>query len=146
MTRKLGKSGKSGLSSRRKGRRGEQEVATILRAGMPEIADAICRGWQSRLGHDAPDVCGLPGFWLEVKTGRQPNMRAAFKQAQRDAKGRAFPVAIVQDDYARERMCVVGLSDFLRILRSAYGYTAPLTFGVQAELFEAPESEQGAAE
>lgn len=120
-------------------------MATFLREAMPEIADAIRRGWQSRMGHDDPDVCGLPGFWVECKTGRQPNMRAAYKQAKADAKGRAFPVAVIQDDYARERMCVLGLGDFLRILRSAYGYAEPLRYGVQAELFETPESE-GAAE
>ncbi len=137
---------KGGLSSRRKGRRGEQLVAQFVREAMPEIASAIRRGWQSRLGHDDPDVCGLPGFWLECKTGRQPNMRAAYKQARSDAKGRAFPVAVIQDDYARERMCVLGLTDFLRILRSAYGYAEPLKYGVQAELFETPESEEGAAE
>src|ERR1044072_3809573 len=132
--------------ARRKGKRGEQQVATALREGMPEIADAIRRGWQSRLGGDQPDVAGLPGFWIEVKTGKVPNMRAAYKQAVADARGRAFPLAVVQDDYARDRMCVLGLSDFLRILRAAYGYTEPLRFGVQAELFETPESEKPAAE
>lgn len=136
---------KTGLSSRRKGRRGEQEVARICREAMPEIADTIRRGWQSRIGQDECDVLGMPGFWLEVKTGKQPNMRAAYKQASKDAKGRAFPLAIIQDDYARERMCVVGLGDFLRILRSAYGYAPPLKYGVQAELFEEPASEEGAA-
>lgn len=134
-------------ASRRKGRRGEQNVATLLREGMPEIADSIRRGWQSRLGCDQPDVCGLPGFWIEVKTGKLPNIRAAYKQATADAKGRAFPLAIIQDDYARDRMCVLGLSDFLRILRAAYGYTEPLKFGVQAELFNpSNQSENTAAE
>ncbi len=114
---------------------------------MPEIADAIRRGWQSRLGCDQPDVCGLPGFWIEVKTGKQPGMRDAYRQAVTAAKGRAFPLAIIQDDYARERMCVLGLTDFLRILRAAYGYTEPLKYGVQAELFEpAPAREESAGE
>lgn len=131
--------------ARRKGKRGEQQVATALREGMPEIADTIRRGWQTRLGCDQPDVCGLPGFWIEVKTGKVPNMRAAYKQASAEAKGRAFPLAIIQDDYARDRMCVLGLTDFLRILRAAYGYTEPLRYGVQAELFtETPESEKAA--
>jgi hypothetical protein len=137
---------KSGRASRNKGRRGEQDVARILREGLPEIADTLRRGWQSRFGSDEPDVLGLPGFWLEHKCGRQPNIRAAFKQAVSAAKGRAFPLAVIQDDHARERMCVLGLQDLLRILRAAYGYTPPLRFGVQAELFEEPASEKGAAE
>ncbi len=144
MTRLLGKPGKRGLASRRKGRRGEQEVARILREGLPEIADTIRRGWQSRVGCDDPDVCGVPGFWTEVKTGKQPNMRAAYKQALSAAKGRAFALAVIQDDRARDRLCVVGLKDFLRILRAAYGYTEPLRYGVQAELFPEPESEKAA--
>lgn len=135
----------SGLRSRRKGRRGEQQVATILRAAFPELADSIRRGWQSRVGCDDPDVCGLPGFWLEVKTGAQPNMRAAYRQAKGDAAGRAFPMAVIQDDRARERLCIVGLTDMCRILRAAYGHTPPLKFGVQGELFEAVESEKESA-
>lgn len=139
--RKLGKDGKKGLASRRKGRRGEQEVVRILREGMPEIADDLRRGWQSRLGCDDPDVCGVPGFWVEVKTGKQPNMRAAYKQAFNAAKGRAFPLAVIQDDYAKDRLCIVGLRDFLRILRAAYGHTEPLRFGVQLELMPEPSAE-----
>jgi hypothetical protein len=135
----------SGLRSRRKGRRGEQQVATILRTSFPELAESIRRGWQSRVGCDDPDVCGLPGFWLEVKTGAQPNMRAAYRQAKADADGRAFPMAVIQDDRARDRLCVIGLSDMCRILRAAYGHTPPLKFGVQGELFEAPESEKETA-
>jgi hypothetical protein len=138
----LGKAGKKGRASRVKGRRGEQEVATILRESMPEVAADIRRGWQSRVGCDDPDVCGLPGFWIEVKTGKQPNIRAAYKQAFEAAKGRAFPLAVVQDDYARDRLCVVGLRDFLRILRAAYGYTDPLRYGVQLELTELAEPAQ----
>lgn len=126
----------TGRMSRNKGRRGEQEVARRLREAMPEIADNVRRGWQSRVGCDDADVCGLPGFWIECKTGKQPNIRAAYKQATKDAKGRAFPCAVIQDDHARDRMVVLSLTDFLRILRSAYGYLPPLSFGVQGELFQ----------
>lgn len=129
------KEGRSGRASRVKGRRGEQAVATILRQAFPAIADLIRRGWQSRVGCDDPDVCGLPGFWIECKTGRQPNMRAAYKQAVLAAKGRAFPIAVVQDDYAKDRMVVIGFQDFLRILRAAYGHTEPLAFAIQTEMF-----------
>ena len=81
-----------GGSQRRKGARGERELAAALRAAMPELADGIRRGWQSRLGTDDPDVCGLPGFWLEHKTGKQPNMRAAFRQARQDVRRKGYSV------------------------------------------------------
>lgn len=103
---------------------------------MPEIAPAIRRGLQNRQGADDPDICGLPGFWLEHKCGKQPNIRAALKQAATAAKGRAMPCAVIQDDRARDRLVCLHLTDFLRVLRSAYGYCPPLKFGIQGELFE----------
>lgn len=126
----------TGRASREKGKRGERQLATILRLAMPELAEHVRRGWQSRVGCDDPDVC-LPGLWLEHKCGAKPNMRAAYAQARRDCSGRgAVPVAVIQDDRARERLCVLGLTDFLRILRAAYGHTEPLKYGVQGELFD----------
>ncbi len=139
MTARLGKDGSRGRACRRKGRRGEQELVRILRESMPEIADSLRRGWQSRMGCDDPDVCGLPGFWIEHKAGKQPGMRQAYKQALDACKGRAFPLAVIQDDYARDRLCVIGLRDFLRVLRAAYGHTEPLKYGVQLELVETRE-------
>ena len=136
----------SGRSCRRKGHNGERKLAQILRASMPEIASEIRRAIQSRMGCEDPDVCGLPGFWLEHKQGKQPNIRAAMKQATKDAKGRAFPAAVIQDDHARHRLVCMHLTDFLRVLRAAYGYTPPLRFGVQGELFDAPLSEAASGE
>ena len=122
-------------ADREKGKRGERQAAARIRAAMPEMADQIRRGWQTRLGCDDPDIVGLPGFWIEHKCGQLPNLRAAYKQAKLAAKGRAFPLAIVQDDRASDRLVCLNLTDFLRILRSAYGHAPPLRFGVQQELF-----------
>lgn len=144
MRKDRSKEGRAGRASRIKGRRGEQAVATALREAFPQIADAIRRGWQSRVGCDDPDVCGLPGFWIECKTGRQPNLRAAYKQAVDASKGRAFPIAVCQDDYAKDRMVVLGFRDFLRILRAAYGHTEPLAFLIQTEMFEAEQTQKAA--
>lgn len=129
-----------GLASRRKGRLGEQQLARILREAFPDFAAAIKRSIQSRGGgKEGADVVGLPGFHLEHKQGQKPNMKAAYEQAVRDSQGRGFPMAVVQFDHARERLCVIGLQDMLRILRAAYGHTGPLTFAVQGELFDASE-------
>lgn len=125
-----------GLSQRAKGKRGEQKLAALLREGLPDLAEHIRRGWQARLGCDDSDVCGIPGFWIESKCGKKPNLRRALKQAKADSKGKAYPVAIVQDDRARDRLVVLELSTFLRILRAAFGMTPPLTHAVQLEIDE----------
>jgi hypothetical protein len=124
------------IAQRRKGRAGEQKLARILRAELPEIAEAIRRGQQSRVGSDDPDVCGLPLFWVEHKCGKLPNIRAALEQAHRGAKGRAMPLAVVQDDRARDRLVCLHLTDFLRVLRAAYGYTPPLCAVLAREVAE----------
>lgn len=113
-------------ASRDKGKRGERALATRLRDALPEFADGIKRGWQTRSGCDDADVCGLPGFWIESKCGILPNPRAALAQASADSKGRGIPLACIQDDRSRDRFVVLTLTDMLRILRSAYGLDAPL--------------------
>lgn len=123
-------------ASRRKGAVGERECAQILRRELPEIAEAIRRGWQARLGSDAPDIDGIPGFWVEHKSGKDVPVRAALKQAINASNGRAIPVAIVRDTGFPERTVHLRLTDFCRVLRAAYGHTPPLRSGVQAELFE----------
>lgn len=132
----------SAAARRAKGHAGERELARRLREAFPELAGGIKRGLQAQQGGlDNCDVQGLPGFHIEHKHQKKPNMKAAYEQAVRDSNGRGFPLAVVQFDRARERLCVLGLSDLCRILRAAYGYTPPLRFGVQGELFDDVESE-----
>ncbi len=134
----------SAAARRAKGHAGERALAAKLREAFPELAGGIKRGLQAqRGGLDNCDVQGLPGFHIEHKHQKKPNMKAAYEQAVRDANGKGFPLAVVQFDGARERLCVLGLTDLCRILRAAYGYTTPLRFGVQGELFDEPESEAG---
>jgi hypothetical protein len=133
----------SGRARREKGHAGERALASKLREAFPEFAAGIKRGLQAQAGGRSNcDVQGLPGFHIEHKHQKKPNMKAAYEQAVRDADGKGFPLAVVQYDGARERLCVIGLSDLCRILRAAYGHTGPLKFGVQGELFEEPTSEQ----
>lgn len=109
-----------GRAQRQKGQRGERLLATVLRAAFPAFAASIKRGWQSRVGCDDPDVCGLPGFWLESKCGKMPNPRAALQQAKEDAAGRAIPMAVIRDD-RKPPFVVLDLTDMVKILRAAYG-------------------------
>jgi hypothetical protein len=91
-----------GVMQRRKGKRGERATATEIREALPELAARVRRGWQARDGADAADVIapGLP-YWIEVKSGRKPNPRAALEQAReavRKARSDDVPVAVIRDD------------------------------------------------
>ena len=52
-----------GKTSRDKGKRGEREVASLLRS----YGYDTHRGQQYHGGKDSPDVVGLPGIHIEVK-------------------------------------------------------------------------------
>jgi len=79
---------------RRKGADGEREIAALVREAFGVDAH---RGAQSRSGSDAADVDGLPDWWVEVKRGKRPNVRAALAQAIAKTDGRT-PVAVIRDD------------------------------------------------
>lgn len=102
-----------GKMQRNKGQRFEREIAGILRDTLPDC-DAK-RGWQARSGKDNCDV-DIPRLWIECKHGIKPNPRAALQQAIEATDGR-LPIAIIKDDYSRDPMVVMRLSDFLLILK-----------------------------
>lgn len=108
----------TGRLSRRKGKRGEREVATLLREALPWFANAVRRGWQSRAGDDECDVEGTP-WWIECKRGKAPNIRKALAQADTDTDGRA-PVVFTRRD--REGWVVsMHAKDWLQLVRSFGG-------------------------
>ena len=83
----------SGRRSRRKGARWEREVARRLQAlGFDEAR----RGLTQSRGAEQADVEGTP-WWGECKCGRQPNPRAAMRQALEDTDGRPVLVVIHDD-------------------------------------------------
>lgn len=108
----------SGLRSRNKGKVGEREVATLIREYFPDIP--VERSWQVRGGEGRPDVVaqGL-GLHIEVKRGRLPNIRAAYRQACRDSAGSTLiPVAVTRAD--RDVWLVtLEFEDFLSMLQDA---------------------------
>jgi hypothetical protein len=75
----------------------------------------VHRGFQARSGEEAPDV-ECPVFWIEAKRGRQPNVRAALRQAQAAAPQGRVPLAVVRDDRAEAFACL-SLDDFLELVR-----------------------------
>lgn len=120
-----------GKFSRDKGKRGERTTVKEIKAAFPNLKD-LKRGWQSRRGHDDPDVCGFYDFWIEVKQGPQPNPRQALAQATADtvtaASGERLglvpeystPVAVIRDD-RKKPFVVMWFDDFLKLVKRGYG-------------------------
>lgn len=115
-----------GKYSREKGKRGEREVAAILRA---HGYDAH-RGQQYHGGKDSPDVVGLPGCHIEVKFTQAFHLWDALAQSASDCEGSGeIPLvvhrkAVKQGDKALPWVVVLTLEDFLRIYGEAYGKCA----------------------
>ena len=75
--------------SRDKGKRGEREVAAIIRSHGFEAR----RGQQHRGGSDSPDVIhSIPGVYVEVKFREQLNVHAALEKAMQEAPFKDCPV------------------------------------------------------
>lgn len=103
-----------GKASREKGKRGEREVAELLRA---------C-GYEGRRGQqfcgingDA-DVLGIEGVHIEVKRVEAFKLWDAMKQAQRDAKPDEIPTVWHRKNNERW-VVVLDAEDFLKIWRRA---------------------------
>lgn len=79
------------VNSREKGRRGEAELAALLREyGFKDAR----RGQQYHGGPDSPDVVGaLPGIHIECKRTEKLNIIEAMAQADRDS-GDNIPVVM----------------------------------------------------
>ena len=103
----------TGARSRRKGADYERALVHRFRDAMPGAE--VRRGLQSRSGDEVADV-EVPVFWVEAKRGKQPNIRAALRQAQAAAPKGRIPIAVVRDDRA-EATVTLTLDDFLELVR-----------------------------
>lgn len=95
-------------NSRAKGKRGELEVAKILR----EHGYEARRGQQYKGGGDSPDVVGLPGVHLEVKRVEHLRLYDALEQSERDSADQEIPVVVHRPD-KRPWVVVMRFEDFL---------------------------------
>ena len=100
------------MNSREKGKRGELELARILR----ENGFIARRGVQYHGGADSPDVIGIDGFHIEVKRVEKLNLTEAYEQSFRDAGEGEKPIVV----HRRNRepwMVTMTLENFLKLLK-----------------------------
>lgn len=102
--------------SKKKGKRGELEVAAILR----DAGFNARRGQQYSGSTESPDVVhDIAGVHLEVKRTEVCRLYEFMEQAQRDANG-LIPV-VVHRQSRREWVAVLPLANFLELIKVAYG-------------------------
>lgn len=101
-----------GKRSREKGKRGEREIASLLR----EYGYDARRGVQYKGGQDSPDVIGLPGTHIEVKRTERLNLYDALSQSKADA-GDDMPIVIHRKNNS-EWVVIQPLSDWINLFRS----------------------------
>lgn len=101
-----------GKASRDKGKRGEREVAALLRAYGYDAK----RGAQNRGGPDSPDVTGLPGIHIEVKRTERLDLYGALAQSIGDA-GPDMPVVIHRKNECRW-VVIQPLDDWIELYRA----------------------------
>ena len=78
------------MNSRDKGKRGELEVAHLLK----EYGYDARRGQQFSGANGDADVVGLPGIHIEVKRVEKLNIENAVEQSIRDAKENEKPIVL----------------------------------------------------
>lgn len=82
------------INSRAKGKRGELEIANILK----EYGYDTRRGVQYNGSDGSPDVVGLPNIHIEVKRVEALNLDKAMKQSIDDARDGEVPVVMHRKD------------------------------------------------
>ena len=100
------------IHSRNKGKRGELELANLLKER--GYTDAH-RGQQFKGTPDSPDVAGLPGFHVECKRVEAGNLYNWLEQAKADAGEDQTPI-VVHRKNNKPWVVVLDLDDFLNLL------------------------------
>lgn len=98
------------MNSKQKGKRGELELAKILR----DFGFDARRGVQYKGGSDSPDVVGIKGLHIECKRVEKGSVYDWMEQSERDAgdeipcvmwrrNGKRWLVIQYLDDFLKER-------------------------------------------
>jgi len=100
------------MNSREKGKRGERELASVLRNHGYDCR----RGQQFSGANGDADVVGLPGIHLEVKRTERLSLYDAIAQAISDAREGEIPIVAHRKNNA-EWVMIIRLDDFMEIYR-----------------------------
>lgn len=101
-----------GKMQKEKGKRGERELAKILREYGYE-----CRRGQQFCGLKGnADVVGLPGIHIECKRVERINIYNAMKQAKNEANKNDFP-AVFHRKNNHEWIVIMSLDDWINLYR-----------------------------
>lgn len=104
-----------GRMSREKGKRGEREIAEILR----NFGYDARRGQQFSGANGDADVVGLPGVHIEVKRVERFALYDALKQSMNDSRPGEMPVVFHRK--SREGWVVVQpIEDWMDLYRRGY--------------------------
>lgn len=98
-----------GKASRDKGKRGERELASLLRSYGFEAR----RGVQYKGGADSPDVVGIPGVHIEVKRAETLRLYDALEQSEHDAAENEH-AAVFHRKNGREWVVIERLEDWIK--------------------------------
>ena len=96
------------MNSREKGKRGERELASKLKA----YGFDVRRGQQYCGANGDADVIGLPWLHIECKRVERLNVQDAYDQSKRDAKDTEIPVVMHRKDNCRW-LVTLALEDFI---------------------------------
>lgn len=105
-----------GKASREKGKRGEREVAALLK----EYGFDGRRGQQYCGATGEADVVGLPGVHIEVKRTEAFHLWDAMKQSKFDARDGETPTVWHRKN-GEEWVVVMPAAEFLEMYRRAHG-------------------------
>lgn len=101
------------MNSRQKGKRGELELAEVLR----EHGFNSHRGQQYKGGEESPDVTGIDGVHIECKRNEHLDIYGAVCQAVRDC-GKDTPVVMHRKN-RQPWLVTMRLEDFINLYKEA---------------------------
>lgn len=104
------------MNSRAKGKRGERELASILKDNGYDAR----RGQQYSGANGDADVVGLPGIHIECKRVEHLNLYDAMSQSKHDAKQGEVPTVMHRKDNCKW-LVTMSLDDWIALYREARG-------------------------
>lgn len=106
-----------GKANRERGKRGEREVATLLKGYGYDAR----RGAQYSGKTGQADVEGLPGIHIEVKRTERLSLYDAMEQSIGDAREGEVPIVMHRKD-RKDWVVIMRADDFMRMYKYAENY------------------------